>query len=202
MDRRSWLMAVSFASTFAATLLARDARALGPVDIEVTGAVGGGTDPLTTGGPNPLGFGTGWHAGVAFHGLYGGAALVYYFGGSERNGVGGSASDHTLTYGIEAGYELQIVGGLTVRPQVGVGDFVLTFDPGACTLCNITQTNGSSNISSLYLQPGVAALFSLGKWLLGVDASALVLPSITEPYATVATTDVAFTADVQVGARF
>ena len=182
--------------------ITRDASALGPVDIEVTGAVGGGTDPLTTGGPNPLGFGIGWHAGVAFHGLYGGVALVYYFGGSERNGVGGSASDHTLTYGIEAGYELRIVGALTVRPQVGVGDFVLTFDPGACTLCNITQTNGSSTISSLYLQPGVAALFSLGKWLLGVDASALVLPSITEPYATVATTDVAFTADVQAGARF
>ena len=192
---------MSFAFAFATTM-ARDARALGAVDVEVVGTVGGGSDPLTSGGPNPLGFGTGWHAGVAFHGLYGGVALSYYFGGSENNGVGGSASDHVLTYGIEAGYEFRVLALLLVRPQVRFGDFVLTFNPGACTLCNIVQNNASGNISSLYLRPGVTALVSLRKWLVGVDASALVLPSFTEPYSTVSTTDVAFTADVLVGVRF
>jgi hypothetical protein len=206
MDRRVWPLSVSLVSAFAATMMPSDARALGPIDVEVAGTIGGGTDPLTNGVrnryPNPLGLGGGGRAGAAFHGLYGGVAFMYYAGGSESNGFGGSASDHALTYGIEAGYGFELFGLLTIRPQVGLGDYALTYNPGVCKMCNIIQPNRSSTIDNLYLQPGAVALVSLGMLLLGADASVLVVPGIKEPSGGSATTDVAFTAHAQVGLRF
>jgi hypothetical protein len=205
MDRRWGALVVSVASALTATLMVRDARALGPVDLEVAGTIGGGTDPLTNRShtlyPNPLGLGGGGRAGVAFHGLYGGIALTYYAGGTESNGFGGSASDHALMYGIEAGYGFQMLGVLTIRPQVGVGDYALTYNPGVCTICNIIQSNRSSTNNNLYLQPGAVALVSLGMFLLGADASVLVVPGIVDPGGS-ARTDAAFTAHAQVGLRF
>jgi hypothetical protein len=216
MARHSWPLAASLASAFAVTLMARDARAIGPVDVEVAGQVGIGTDPLKNGGPNPLGFGGGGRAGVAFLGLYGGLALTYYAGGSDSNGTFSerpplmgvatrfSSSDHALMYGVEAGYGFSVLGVLTIRPQVGVGNFTLSYagtSPYVCA-CQIIIPPISGNINNLFLQPGLTALVSLGVLLVGLDANALVLPSIKEPAATSATTDVAFTTHVQVGVRF
>lgn len=190
--------------------MARDAGAIGPVDIEVAGQVGAGTDPLRNGGPNPLGFGGGGRAGVAFVGLYGGLALTYYAGGRESNDTFSetsvtrslhvSSSDHVLMYGIEAGYGFKIVRVFTIRPQVGLGNFTLSY---AETSPETFEFHGiSGNINNLYLQPGMTALVFLGMLSLGVDVNALVLPSIKEPAASSATTDVAFTTHVQVGLRF
>jgi hypothetical protein len=127
MARRCRPLTLGFASAFVATMMARDARAMGPVDIEAAGTLGVGTDPLTKGGPNPLGLGGGGRAGVAFRGLYAGVALTYYAGESSgtfsyisQDRIADSpASDHILMVGVEAGYGLRILGFLTVRPQVG-----------------------------------------------------------------------------------
>jgi hypothetical protein len=186
--------------------MVRDARAIGPVDVEVAGQVGVGTDPLKNGGPNPLDFGGGGRAGVSFLGLYGGLALMYYAGGSKSDDTSstvGSSSDHVLMYGIEAGYGYKILGVLTIRPQVGLGNLTLSYaSDDTCRYCDIISPKLSSNGNHLYLQPGVTALVSLGMLLVGVDANALVLPNIKEPYAASATTDVAFTTHVQVGLKF
>jgi hypothetical protein len=220
MDRSSWPLAVSLTSAFAATMMARDARALGLVDVEVAGQVGLGTDPLINGGPNPLGFGSGGRAGVVLHGLYGGIAVTYYAGASGGGtfsegariipvGNSYSSSDHALMYGIEVGYGFRIFGVLTIRPQVGLGNFTLFYtqtdhiNPFVQATFSPTQ---SGSINNLYVEPGVTALVSLGMWLVGVGASVLVLPTFAEPYASYSgeapPTDTAFTTHVQVGVRF
>jgi hypothetical protein len=218
MPRRSWPLVLSLAPAFAAILMAREARAVGPVDVEVAGQVGIGTDPLINGGPNPLGFGGGGRAGVAFHGLYGGLALMEYVGGNDKTGtfsegqrtipVGNSfsSSDHVLMYGIEAGYGFKILGVLTIRPQVGLGNFTLSYvqtDHTSPLIQAAFSPTEAGNVNNLYLQPGVTVLVALGIWLVGVDANVLVLPTFAEPYALYSgSTDTAFTTHVQLGLTF
>jgi hypothetical protein len=73
---------VAFLGLGIATVVAtRDAHDLGPVDIEVAAKAGYATNPLSTNGPlsasNPLGFGLGGRAGLAFKGgLYLGGSVV------------------------------------------------------------------------------------------------------------------------------
>jgi len=179
MRRSSWLVAAVAlgAVTFS---FSREARALGPIDLEIAAKGGYGTNPIG-GGLNPLGVGLGGRAGVAFFGFYGGAALLYYFGGSQ-SGV----SDHSLMYGLEAGYNWKITI-LTIRPQIGVGNYTL----------NVGNAQGSN----LYLEPGVTGLVSLGTFFVGADANLLVLPSFQTPGGSQGT-DTAFTVHGQIGVKF
>ena len=197
MARRCRLLTLCLASAFVATTMARDARAMGPIDIEAAGTLGAGTDPLGKGGPNPLGLGGGGRAGVAFRGIYAGVALTYYAGESsgtfsyvsQDRLADSPASDHALMVGLEAGYGLRMLGFLTARPQVGLGNFALSYaQPSSSTICGLPcDATLSGKIDNLYLQPGVTVLGSFGLLLVGVDASVLALPNITEPFATSAT---------------
>jgi hypothetical protein len=161
---------------------AGSAHALGPVDLEVGVKAGVGTNPDSGGGAiNPLGFGLGGRAGLAFlGGIYLGGNVMYYLGGSD-NGT----SVHTLMYGGEAGYGFKLLDLLTIRPQVGLGNATFTASAGSVSLSN----------SNLYVEPGVTALVSFGLLFVGADANLLVFPGLNNSQA-------AFTLHGQVGVTF
>ena len=165
--------------------VARDAHALGPIDLELGAKVGAGTRPASR-GPNPLGFGLGGRGGVSFFGIYAGVDAMYYLGGSQTID-GEKVSLHTVMYGLDLGYNFKIAI-LTIRPLLGIGNFVVSSSP----------SSGSEN--NLYLEPGVTALVSLGTLFVGADANLLVLPGINGP--TGSSTETAFTVHGQVGVRF
>ncbi|HXN31944.1 MAG TPA: hypothetical protein VN894_08785 [Polyangiaceae bacterium] len=168
----------------------RDARALGPVDLEIGAKVGGGGAPFS-GQPNPLGFGVGGRAGVAFSGWYGGLSLMYYIGESGTVSAV-TASEHSFLYGIEGGYGLKLLGLLTLRGLIGLGNFTVD-------LSGIPQPN----VSNLYLEPGITALVSLGLWYFGADVNALILPGISDPTnPTSSSWATAVTAHGQAGVKF
>jgi hypothetical protein len=117
----------------------RDARALGPVDVEIgarvdaradldvhgpeSACVGVGTNPDSK-GPNPFGLGLGGRAGVSIFHIYGGLSAIHYFGSSSDiptpAGTINSSYSSTLL-GVEAGYSITAVPHLTLRPQLGIG---------------------------------------------------------------------------------
>jgi hypothetical protein len=193
MKATSLAGSVVFAALASTAVLctANDAAALGPLDLEVGAKAGVGTTPsnVPSASPNPLGFGLGARAGVAILGLYGGGSIIYYFGGSN-NGV----STHSLMYGVEGGYGMKLLEILTLRAQVGVGNFENTVDLGSL---------GSSKNSNLYVEPGLTGLVSLpsGGWFVGADANLLVLPGVSQGNGQ-SQTDVAFTLHGQVGYKF
>jgi hypothetical protein len=124
-----------------------------------------------------LGLGFGARAGVSFLGFYGGSFMDY---------LEASVSEDTpMPAGAEAGYNIG-VPFVTLRPQLGVGNYTLT--------ASSTGT-ASSNTNNIYLEPGVTGLLSFGLWLVGVDANILLLPGLSGSQA-------AFTADGQVGVTF
>jgi hypothetical protein len=170
---------------------ARDARALGPVDVEVGAKVGGGGAPFTD-QPNPLGFGVGGRAGVEFAGWYGGLSLMYYVGESGTVSAV-TASEHSFLYGLEAGYGVKLLGLVTLRGQIGVGNFTVEY-----------TGIGPASLSNLYLEPGLTALFSLGLWYIGADVNVLVLPGISDPLEPRAPSSwaTALTAHAHVGIKF
>lgn len=161
----------------------RDARALGPVGVEAAAKIGFGTNPTTT-GPSPLGFGIGGRAGVSYAGFYLGGSAVYYAGGSATAGTE-TESEHSVAYGAEGGYGMELLGHLTVRGVFGIGTF---------------QQSGSGvatgGVGNLYLEPGVTAFWSFGPVIAGADVNAFLLPSA------VGTTYAALTLHGQVGVAF
>lgn len=185
--RRGVVSLVAATYGLAALCVAPIARALGPLDIEAGLKAGGGTGPLS-GEPNALGFGLGGRAGASFAGYYGGANVVYYFGqsGTVENL---SVSEHALLYGVEVGYGLTFLDLLTLRGLLGVGNFTLSY-------------TGVSNISSLYLEPNLTALVSLGLFYVGADAGALLLPALSDPGHPSASLVAAFTGHGQLGIKF
>jgi len=175
-----------------ALLVSRDAFALGPVGIEAAAKVGGGTNP-TADTLNPLGLGVGGRAGVSVFGAYGGVSYLYYFGGSEE--VAGSSTKRTgkaMLIGFEGGYSFSIVGLLTLRPQVGVGEYDGNFNPAS-------PSPGAANYSAagknLYVEPGVTAVVPFGLWFVGADGNVILLPGQIGSKA-------GFTVHGQIGLRF
>jgi hypothetical protein len=198
MQRAAFLL-LTVAVGLATLSLPRDASALGPVDVEVAAKVGGGTNPVLVPsgalGPaqvNALGFGLGARAGASFSAFYSGVSFMYYFGASQRpyatdtNILIHLESFNSVLYGVEAGYNFN-VSFLTVRPQLGVGNYTRTASNPDTT---------SYNDSSLYLEPGVTGLLSFGMWIVGADANVLLLPGWS------GRSQPAFTADGQVGIKF
>jgi hypothetical protein len=189
-----------FAATAAGLLTlsaTREAHALGPLDIEVAGKIGYGSNPDSGEGLNRLGFGFGGRAGLALFGIYAGVNIVDYLGGTANSepcppGVQSAAcaggSVHTLMYGGEFGYGFKI-SIVTIRPQFGVGSAIVS-GPG-----------GSA--SSLYLEPGVTGLVSFGLLFVGVDANVAIFPSTTSgEVMSSSSTNEAFTIHGQIGLRF
>jgi hypothetical protein len=189
-----WVSAILAA--VAAALLTPDANAAGPIDFEVAVKGGAGTTPGGGSGPNPLGFGLGGRAGVSIFGLYGGVSIINYFGESQsvQTPVNVSTSVHSLLYGFEGGYGSKF-GPITLRGQVGVGNYHESFDISAGPL------QGSPSHDSLYLEPGATLLVAIGTFLVGADANVLILPN--QPDATGQTSfNAGFTLHAQIGVRF
>jgi hypothetical protein len=192
---RPFTLLASTAVAFSTLAFAGDAHALGPVDLEVGAKVGGATNPVSGSAINPLGFGVGGRAGLAFlGGIYVGGNIMYYIGGSQTesppasNGAASSSvslSVNTLMYGGELGYGLKILDLLTIRPQVGLGN------------ANITASVGGVSASSgyVYVEPGVTGLIGLGLLFVGADANVLLLPTLSSNQA-------AFSIHGQIGVQF
>ena len=191
MNQKARVAAKAFAvvSGLATLSVPRDASAFGPgpVDaVEIAAKVGGATSPAS-GAPNALGFGLGVRGGVSFYGFYGGVSFMDYLGSGQDVPMPGVGTTHfsssSILIGFEGGYEIPI-SFFTLRPQLGIGSYTLI------------QTESDSNSSgSVYFEPGVTGLFTLGRWLIGADANVLFLPwlSGSQP---------AFTAHGQLGFMF
>jgi hypothetical protein len=176
----------------------RDAHALGPVDVEVGAKVGYATNPSSVSGvTNPLGFGLGGRAGLAFlGGIYLGGNIMYYLGGSTSvpggstadgaTSTGVSVSTNTLMYGGEVGYGIKLLDLLTIRPQVGIGN---------ATFTSSVSGGPSQSTSNWYLEPGVTGLIGLGLLFVGADVNALFFPGLSN-------TNAAFSLHGQVGLKF
>jgi len=167
----------SLGATLAALSYAIPARALGPVDIEIGARAGVATDPSSNLATNPYGFGFGGRAGVSIFGLYGGISGMYYLGTSSPSqtipAAGGANTAHTAMYGLEVGYTLPIPF-VKIRPQVGIGDSVISMSGG---LVDTPSTPNGVSSSSLYLEPGILVFVPIRMMFVGADVNALILPS-------------------------
>jgi hypothetical protein len=191
------LSALFFAT--AGVLVTTEAHALGPLDLEIGAKAGFGTSPGGS-SPNPLGFGIGGRVGAQIFGLYGGLALMNYFGESQTMAQGVSVSRHALHYGVEGGYGSKF-GPLTLRAQVGVGNYTENVDVSVSAPSTTTVVPASGSRSSLYVEPGITAMIALGTFFVGADATILVLPSRTELDGTTSF-DAGFTLHGQIGVKF
>ena len=199
---RTPLLLASLAAAALACTASKDARALGPIDVEAGAKVGAGSTPsnIPSGSPNPLGFGIGGRAGVGLFGFYGGVQGMYYVGGS--NDV---LSVHSAMYGAEVGWNIKIAM-LTIRPQVGIGNFT---ESGTLKSPAVFPGNAgggatvstSDSHSTLYVEPGVTGLVSLGLLYVGADVNALLLTSMPQNSGSNGL-DVGLTVHGQVGVRF
>jgi hypothetical protein len=142
------LLVAAAIATVLALFTARPAHALGPVDIEIAGKLGYGS--------NNYDFGFGGRAGVSFLGLYGGLSVVDYLGG-------GTDYPHILVYGGEVGFGFKL-SFVTIRPLLGLGDEVAS----GCGAVGCTTTG------SFYVQPGGLVQFGFGHLIFGVDVAFLV----------------------------
>jgi hypothetical protein len=220
MTRTPFFLAAG-AATALASSVSRDAHAIGPVDVEVGAIAGAGTVPTHQGNgavvsgyvsppavPNPLGFGLGGRAGVGFHGLYAGVEGTYDFGGSSGPPYGVKANSDLI--GVDVGYSFKLPI-VTIRPLVGIGNFTETVSglpqpscPAGSGPCSVPS---SQSYNTLYVQPGITGLISLGTFYVGADANLLVLTSLPE-YAGCNCSnghdqlELALTFHAQVGVRF
>ncbi|MGA3122042.1 MAG: outer membrane beta-barrel protein [Polyangiaceae bacterium] len=147
----------------------QDAFALGPVGVEIGAKVGAGTNP-TGDSLNPLGFGVGARAGVSVFNIYAGLSFMYYFGSSgDVVESSDKRSGKAMLYGFEGGYSFDIVHVLTIRPQLGIGEYKGDYSGGALT-------TGTADGKDIYLEPGVTLVVPLGFWFVGADANLILLP--------------------------
>jgi hypothetical protein len=136
--------------------------------------------PLS-GGPGafPLaGGGAGARGGLSYRGIYAGLTYMDYFTNSaclDSGGPESCGSTHGQSFGLEGGYGHTFFGVLTLRGQMGVGDY-LTTSTGTFISGDGTSTTTHSSSNALYLQPGALLEAALGPVLVGADASLLYMP--------------------------
>jgi hypothetical protein len=150
-----------------------------PLALELAAKAGYGSDTWN--------FGFGGRAGFAAFGIYGGASIGYYLGGTKDTCGIEISGVHFLTYGGEIGYGFKI-GFLTIRPLVGLGL--------AQELFPMNENPGTS-FSTFYFQPGGLVQVTIGHVIFGVDASALI-PAVT-PFTYIGPT---FMMNGQIGVTF
>lgn len=175
-------------------------------DVEIAAIGGYGTAPVH-GAVNKLGAGFGGRIGLAFGGLYVGARIVDYLGGTDVD-----LSDSALLYGVEIGYGIRrrvlTLGAFTLRFQLGAGNagFAHT-DPSQRTADVVSSASGGRSrsdttvVSALYVEPGVVAMLAWGNVFVATSANVFVVPTIAyaqEP----SSTWVSYVAAAQVGLRF
>jgi hypothetical protein len=144
--------------------------------------------PPIRGGTSPFGAGFGGAIALVVSHVYVGASVVYFLGGSDV-----SISDHALTYGLELGYEIELVhfgnGNLLLRPQVGGGGAALYHtDPSTAKVDVVTSASGRSStstssdtttVNAFYVEPGATLLFAMPSFFAGVNANTMYLPSVS-----------------------
>jgi hypothetical protein len=167
------ILAVSAAALLTLATI-RPAHALGPVDLEIAGKLGYGS--------NHLDLGIGGRAGVSFLGFYGGLNIVDYLGENSTS---------ALTWGGELGYGFKI-SFITIRPLVGFGEEALSVpQAGACVGPNCGSAPAAN---TFYVQPGGLLQFGFGHLIFGVDAGALI--------PTASGSRICFTMNGELGVRF
>jgi hypothetical protein len=188
---------VALVGTLSIALPSKEARALGPVEIEVGAKVGYATNPSDS-SINPLGVGIGGRAGVSFRGFYGGLNVVDYLGGNDGHGL----SEHALEVGAEVGYAMKL-SVLTIRPQVGLGEITFSSSFSGVDQYGVNES-ASNSLSSFYLEPGVTALVTIGIFYFGADGNALIIMDgpVSALGPSTASTDTVFTLHGQAGLHF
>ena len=182
---------------------ARDASALGPVDVEVAADGSFGTNPSSS-AANPLAFGAGARAGASMMGFYAGADLAYYFGrGTANAGFDSKITEHALKVGGDLGYGFKI-GPVTVRPHLGLGDLVISTSVmrGPVCACQIVQVVPQpSEQNDVYIEGAVTALVPLDMFFVGANVEFLVLPNPSDG-SCCDQLETAFTFGAETGIRF
>jgi hypothetical protein len=178
-----------------------NARAAGPVDLELGAKVGVGSN-LSVAPPDLLGFALGGRGGVSVFGFYGGVDILHYFGSTVVPAPGDKIWASAWMTGVDLGYNFKIAM-VTIRPLLGTGDLFVssTFSRSPCKGCLIAfQTQGSSRSHNLYFEPGVTVLAPFGTFFAGADANWFILPHIVDESGDKPQT--AFTLHGQIGIHF
>jgi hypothetical protein len=145
--------------------MARDAHALGPVDIELAAKGGYASDGLTAD--------VGGRAGVSIFGIYAGFSGAYYFGKtgnpSEQSPplppAGPRIGYHQTAFGGELGYGFKI-SFVTLRPYLGFGQ--------TTTYGDNVYLFAAGSYTQPYFQPGGLVQLTFGHFLVGVDGNAFI----------------------------
>ncbi len=160
------------------------------------------------GPPGPLtGLGYGVRGGLSYYGVYGGLAYTDFL--TEGDCIDGSVEScgttHGRSFGFEGGYGRTFLRILTIRGQLGIGNY-WTISDGTTTTCagvdgpcTLVSSHGSSN--TLYLQPEALVEVSLGPVLVGVDASLSYMPNVSSSAETPSWAFAAFMFGAQAGVR-
>jgi hypothetical protein len=159
---------LAFALVLGFSLFTREARALGPIDLELGAKIGVGSNPDSN-GPNPYGFGLGGRAGLSIFHLYAGGSAIHYFGGSIDTPLGKTDVSSTLLGG-ELGYTITALPIIQLRPQVGLGNASFSTSVGSA----------DSSSSHLYVEPGLTVLIPILLLYVGADANALIVPGVDQ----------------------
>jgi hypothetical protein len=131
------------------------------------------------------GGGAGVRAGASYLGFYGGLSFIDFM--SERYGsVGNTEDTHAASYGVELGYGTTLFRRLTLRGQLGVGDYAVASDwtvskCNGAPSCSMAPMRSLANGDNLYLAPGVLLQVTLGPVLVGVDGNLFYMPSSAYP---------------------
>jgi hypothetical protein len=173
---------------------------------EAAGRSGYASAPIR-GAVNPFGAGIGARLGFNISGVYLGATVTDYLGGSD---VG--ATDQALLFGVELGYSLRLGRYVTLRPQVGLGDAILSHSEPVVTpngVDVVTSASGggggssvTTQVKNIYLEPGVVGMVGLGSFIVALRGSILVLPGIVYgPAPAESTTWFSYALEAQIGFR-
>jgi hypothetical protein len=127
-----------------------------PIALELAARSGYGSDTWN--------FGIGGRAGVSVYGIYAGASIDYFFGGTKDTCGIEISHVHFLTYGGELGYGFKI-GFLTIRPLLGLGLAQELFP---------AVENPGTSFGTFYFQPGGLVDVTVGHVFFGVHASELI----------------------------
>lgn len=132
--------------------------------------------------PGPMtGGGLGVRAGVSYLGLYGGLSFVDFM--SETDGtVGNTENTRAASYGAEFGYGISLLRHLTLRGQLGVGDYAVASQwtvsrCGNAATCSTTPMQSRASGNKAYLAPALLLEASFGPLLVGLDANLFYIPS-------------------------
>lgn len=155
-----------------------DAHALGPIDLEAGLKAGVATNPDSSAGKTPYGFGLGARGGVSIFNVYLGVSGIHYFGSSTDVGPASVSTSATLIGG-ELGYTFSQLPVIQIRPQIGIGNAHYGADVDQ-TITSPTAISVSGSSNHLYLEPGLTVLVPLGLLYVGADANALIVPGVDQ----------------------